>query len=227
MFKHKKFLTGAAITALALGATAATVTAATNPYEKPNQSDITITGEVLARVGDELTLDYGEGVITVEMDDWDWHNEAAWINPGEKITVSGEIDNDLYQIKTIEAETAYVHDRATYYYASDTDEEDRVYWTYTVMNPSNMPEGTWLGLSGTVTEMNGSEFTMDTGYNEVRVETAYLDYNPLDDQGYQQVDTGDRVYVSGLLDKNFFTRNEVDASTLITLTEDAKTSANN
>lgn len=194
---------------------------AANPYAKPNQADITITGDVISQVGDEFTLDYGEGLITVEMDDWDWHNEAAWINPGETVTVRGEIDNDLYQIKTIEADSVYVFDRSTYYYASDTDEEDSAYWTYGYYDPATAPEGTWFGLSGTVTKVTGSEFEMDTGYNKIQVETAYLGYNPLDDVGFQQIDPGDRVYVSGDLDHNFFNKNEIDASSVITLSQDA------
>jgi len=218
MKTHKKILLStAAIAGLTL--VAGGVYAA-NPYAKPNQADITITGDVISQVGDEFTLDYGEGIITVEMDDWDWHNEAAYINPGETVTVRGEIDDDLYQIKTIEADSVYVFERATYYYASDTDEEDSAYWTFSYYDPATAPEGTWFGLSGTVTKVTGSEFTLDTGYNKMQIETAYLGYNPLDDVGYQQVDPGDRVYVTGDLDRNFFTKNEIDANSIITLAQD-------
>lgn len=195
---------------------------AANPYEKPNQADITITGDVISQVGDEFTLDYGDGIITVEMDDWDWYNEAAWINPGETVTVRGEIDDDLYQIKTIEADSVYVFDRATYYYASDTDEEDSAYWTYSYYDPAMAPDGTWFGLAGTVSKVNDSEFTLDTGYNEVKIETSYLNYNPLDDIGFQQIDAGDRVYVTGELDRNFFDKNEIDANSIVTLAQDTR-----
>lgn len=224
MFKTKQhFLSGLSAIALTGGehAMAGSALADVNPYAKPNQADITLSGEVITQVGDELTVDYGDGVITVEMDDWDWHNEAAWIQPGETITVTGEIDDDLYQLKTIEAETVYVIDRSTYYYASDTDEEDAAYWTYATYDPATAPEGTWFGLSGTVNEIDGSEFVLNTGYNMVRVETAYLDYNPLDEEGFQQVETGDRIYVSGTLDDNFFNKNEIDANSIITLKDES------
>lgn len=154
------------------------------------------------------------------MDDWDWHNEAAQIQPGETVTVRGEIDDDLYEARTVEADSVYVVDRATFYYASDTDEEDSAYWGHGFYDPGNAPEGTWFGLTGTVTEIRASEFQLEPGLNRIMVETAHMSYNPLDDTGYQPVGIGDRVYVAGLLDKAFFDEAEVEASTVMTLAQD-------
>ncbi|WP_286829894.1 MULTISPECIES: NirD/YgiW/YdeI family stress tolerance protein [Kordiimonas] len=229
MIFYRRFLATTAMAAC-LGATASgalvfaddhgAMPGAIDPYEKPDQASIVLSGNVVSQVGDSFMLDFGDGLITVEMDDWDWHNEAARINPGETVTVRGEIDKDLYETKTIEASSVYVVDRATYYYASDTDEEDSAYWNYGFYDPKDAPEGTWFGLTGTVEKVKGTEFKLDTGLHQIMVETAHLAYNPLDDTGFQQVDVGDRVYVSGPLDKAFFDEAEVEATSVITLSQD-------
>jgi len=63
------------------------------------------------------------------MDDWDWFDEASRLNAGEKVTVYGRIDDGLYETRTIEADSVYVYERNTYYYANDADEES-YYYTY-------------------------------------------------------------------------------------------------
>ena len=50
-----------------------------------------------------------------------------------------------------------------------------------------------------------------------RVSTEKLGYDPLDDKGFQKIKKGDRVWVSGFWDKNYFEKSEIDADTLITL----------
>lgn len=56
---------------------------------------------------------------------------------------------------------------------------------------------------------------MDAGYS-----------NPVDDIGFQQIDAGDRVYVSGNLDRIFFDDNEIEADSVITLAQDNTKSKN-
>ena len=56
------------------------------------------------------------------------------------------------------------------------------------------------------------EFIVDTGFRKVEVDTDTLAYNPLDDKGFTQIDLGDRVRVSGIVDDEFFDGKEVDAS---------------
>ncbi len=63
---------------------------------------------------ERFRLDYGEGLIAVEMDDWDWYDEANPIKPGDRVNVYGRIDADLHQKRTIEADSVCVFDRNTY-----------------------------------------------------------------------------------------------------------------
>jgi len=61
------------------------------------------------------------------------------------------------------------------------------------------------------------EFTIDTGDSAVTVDVSELSYNPLDDEGYQKVEEGDRVSVIGELDIRYFDLNELTADSVATL----------
>jgi uncharacterized protein YdeI (BOF family) len=232
MKKFKNYVSVMALTAI-IGAASVTGVKASDVVMTANQAsldhtDITITGKVVAREGQNFMLDYGNGQIVVEMDDWDSFNEANMINIGEIVTVRGEIDADFYERRSIEASNVYVFNRSTYYFANDADEEDRMYWGY--QQPAQQPnagyaDGTLFGMSGTVTNINGSEFTLNNGVRSMQIETSYLAYNPLDSEGAQQIKIGDRVYVAGKLDKNFFNESEIEATSVVTLARGARTAS--
>lgn len=190
---------------------------AESPYAKVDESWISLTGDVVDSSFEQFRLDYGEGLITVEMDDWDWYDEADHILPGDRVTVYGRIDDGLYERRTIEADSVYVFDRNTFYYASDADEEDLAFFSSVVI-----PDGAWMSVNGTVKKISGREFVLDTGSGTVRIDTILMPYNPLDDVGLQQVSTGDRVLVTGHLDIDFFEKREIQADTIVTLARDAK-----
>lgn len=61
-------------------------------------------------------------LITVEMDDWDWYAEGAALSEGDRVTVYGFIDDDFYELRSIEASSVYVDDFNTFFYASGLDE---------------------------------------------------------------------------------------------------------
>ena len=98
--------------------------AATNPYLKPDEAWVSISGTAVSPTADSFVLDYGEWVITVEMDDWDWYGDTPAGIDGDKVTVYGQIDDDFFETTTIEASSVYVENRGTYYYASSDDEEE-------------------------------------------------------------------------------------------------------
>jgi len=182
-----------------------------NPKLMPDDSWISISGTAVEAEPNGFVLDYGDGTIWVEMDDWDWYGDGYGILDGDKVTVYGEVDDDLYQQDTIEASSVYVESINSYFYANPADEEDAL---YTVTHPVVVSQVT---LRGTVTSVSGREFTIDTGLQEMTVETIYMSYNPLDDKGYQQIDVGDRVSVSGDIDDTFFGEQELEADSIITL----------
>jgi uncharacterized protein YdeI (BOF family) len=192
---------------------------AADPKTEPVSSTISVTGKVAAVADDQFTLDYGDDIITVEMNNWDFYRNNARIKPGETVAVRGTIDTDWYDKRMIDAASVYVYDRHTYYYPHNAGSQQLGYMDYN-LPPAQPSEGTWYGLSGLVKAINGTELTLDTGVRDVTIETAHLGYNPLDTQGYQQVHIGDTIYVTGVLDHSFFDNSEIEAKSITTLSPD-------
>ncbi len=76
-------------------------------------------------------------------------------------------------------------------------------------------------IQGYVTGISGSTFIVNSEARSVTVETDEMAYNPLDDEGFQKVDIGDRVSVRGEVDENFWGNKELVADTVITLSNES------
>lgn len=200
---------------LALAVAIPTMTWAQDPAAKPDGSWISISGEVTSATDNAFVLDYGEGLITVEMDDWDWYEEGKALIAGDNVTVYGRVDDDLYETATIEASSVYVKNLNTYFYASAADEEDAA---FTIVTTPLVVA--WMDLTGTVTSVEGREFTLDTGNRQIRVDTSSMVYNPMDDEGFQKIKEGDQVKVSGKMDYDLFEKKELMADSIISLAKD-------
>lgn len=193
-----------------------------DPYAKADDSWISISGTVVTPNDDSFTLDYGEGIVQVEMDDWDTYGDAYRLMDDDKVTVYGEIDDDLFELDTIEAGSVYVEDMNTYFYASSADEEGQEYARYfwTMPTPMELNKATVRGTVSSV-DREGRQFTIDTARQQITVETGLIGYNPLDDLGYQQIDRGDRVSATGDFDHDFLEGRVFEAETVITLSDNA------
>jgi uncharacterized protein YdeI (BOF family) len=187
---------------------------AKNPYNAANNSRISLNGTVVTAAATSFELDYGTGIITVEMDGWGWYTRSYPLLPGDQVTVYGRVDNDLYEVATIEAGSVYVKNLNTYFYANDLDEEDVIFYSTTIY------PNTGFQLQGKIVDKNGREFTLDTGSKQIQIDTIQMAYNPLDDKGYQQLEKGDFVQVTGELDVDFFEETEIMAETVTTLRKD-------
>jgi len=203
-----------AVAALLAGVANAETTgeAATSPYAKPNESWISISGIVKAVSANAFVLDYGEGTITVEMDDGDRDADAYQLIHGDKVTVNGRIDDDFFQTTTIEASSVYVEKIGTHFWASAVDEEDRFF----------MPTITPIVVAstfvqGTVTAVRDHEFELDTGTGTLTVNVAGLEHDPLDDAGYPRIRPAARVRDAGPLDETLFEGREMIATSVIKL----------
>jgi uncharacterized protein YdeI (BOF family) len=205
---------------LAIASTLTLAPAATlaseNPYFAADGSWITLSGKVTSTTADTFTLDYGEGLVTVEMDDWDWFEESGVTLPGDKVTVYGEVDDDTFETAKIEASSVYVDSLGTYFYASAADEE-----SVTDFDVAPTVDLGQLVLTGTVTNVDGTEFTIDSGDQKMTVDTTLMAYNPMDDEGYQQIQQGDQVTVTGDIDVDTFENSELMADTIVTLDDDS------
>lgn len=183
--------------------------------DKPDGSWVSLSGVVAEASADAFTLDYGDGMVAVEMDDWDWYGDAYGIIDGDRVIVYGRVDQNTFATDTVEAGSVYVQDLNTYFYANDMDEEDLSYGFTT--SPVLV---TSIDYTGTVTDVDDREFTLDTGRRQITVDTAEMFYNPLDDKGYQKIGEGDFVRVTGELNADLFDDQELEADSVISLVKD-------
>lgn len=203
-----KLITSAATTSLLLSAPTAL---AADPQIAAEDTWVSVSGEVTDVTPSTFDLKYDSGMITVEFDDWDADADAYKLVTGDKVTVTGKIDDGLFEERTIEGSSVYVDSINTYYYASAADEEAFVSVTTPI-------DGVHTVLQGNVTSITeDDEFRMMVGSTLITVETEEMSYNPLDDEGYQKIEVGDRVSVSGEFDEDFFEGLDLVASTIITL----------
>lgn len=175
---------------------------------------LSLTGEVVSVSGDRFTLDYGANDIIVEMDDFDVYDENLLI-AGDQVTVTGAVDTDFVDSKTLEASSVYVDSLNEFFYASSADEEDGY---YSFAANDYWDGGEWVSMTGEVMSIDGKQFTLDAGIGEYIVDTDRLGYNPLDDEGAEQIDIGERVVVSGEFDGfDLFSDEEIEAEAVTTL----------
>lgn len=213
--KTTRLRTGTVVLAASLLTTAGAMAATPDPYAGPDQAWISISGTVDSVTPDAFLLDYGDGMITVEMDDGDRDADGYKLLQGDKVTVNGRIDDDFYQTTTIEASSVYVEKLGTYFFASAMDEEAPYHWhVYTVP----VIEGNTI-VQGTVSSVGEGEFMVSSGPMGVEVEIDQMPYNPLDETGYQKIEAGDIVRVSGKMDSQVINGRVLKASAIVTLAD--------
>lgn len=177
-----------------------------------DRSRINLTGTVVSTTPNSFVLDYGSDTVTVEMDDWDWFREGKALAAGDSVVVRGRVDDDLWQAKRIEADSVYVRNLNTHFFASAADEED--FGTSIVYVPPNPTPGS-SDSTGFVTAVEGQEFTIGSGTAAIRVDSSSLAANKK-----PQVKIGDRVYVWGDLDLDPQERTEIMAKGIVLLAKD-------
>jgi uncharacterized protein YdeI (BOF family) len=202
--------------AIALAVAGSAWAGESNPYLQPDGSWITISGSVDSVQPDRFTLDYGDGSIIVEMDDGDRDADAYKLLKGDKVTVSGRIDDDFFELTTIEAGSVYVENLGTTFLASSLDEESRGLAESNLWPPVAISHTL---VSGTVTEVNVHDFVLDTENRMLRVDVSDMAFDPLDDEGYLKIDVGDRVKVFGQIDARLFEGHELEADTIVELSQ--------
>ena len=178
------------------------------PKSYPDYTWLNIDGTVDSVGPNMFVLDYGEGNITVEMDDVDRDADAYVLEKGNKVRVSGMVDNDLYENATIEASSVYVENLGTTFYTDAMKEED----SYLAGNlPVVVSRGT---VQGRITIVADDSFTLDSGDRQLTVKVNTMPYDPLDKVGYQQLEVGDYVSVGGAIQRGFFDHKILKATSI-------------
>ena len=218
--RYSKTALASAVAAICLSASGLAqedASAKPDPMAQPDDTWISLTGTVTSTTADSFIMDYGDGLITVEMDDWDTFGDAWPLADGDQVTVYGDVDKGLYETATIEAGSVYVQDLNTFFYASAADEEGD-YGEWVVDINAVVGDVTYIGTVETVIP-DANTFTIDTGVTELTVDTSALPYNPLDDEGFQQIDVGDRVSVEAEIDADFIGDQDLLAESIVTLSD--------
>lgn len=205
-------------TTLALSTLAMSISVAAQNFEsKPDQTWISVSGTAIETNPSSFMLDYGDGQIMVEMDDWEWFEEEGHgLIDGDKVTVYGEVDDDFAENAKIEASSVYLEDLDTYFYANAADEETGE--PNKSLNVIAMDTTSLVDLNGTVSSVNNveEEFTIDNGIQKWTIDVSSMHYNPLDKMGFQQIEKGDYVSVSGEFSNNLVESLEIEAERVTT-----------
>lgn len=189
------------------------------PYLHPDNSWISLRGTVVEVDEQSFTLDYGRNTVEVEMDNWNWFTATGEALEGDRVIVYGEIDADTFEQSTIEASSLYVESMGTYFYEASVAGKKGIQAVET-MPQTPMDVGDTV-VTGTVTSTGASEFTLNSGSKKITVDTSAMIYNPLDDKGYQQIDKGAQVTVTGVMESDLMQTRQLVADSVITLTENS------
>ncbi|ANK82593.1 MAG: hypothetical protein TEF_18665 [Rhizobiales bacterium NRL2] len=180
---------------------------------------ISLTGTVESVEDDDFVLVYPGGGIAVEMDEHEVDAEN-WLRVGDRVTVSGEVDEDFYDRRSIEADSVYVPRLNEYFYADREDglRHDRAVGAHTAAGLDRIATASddeFLSVTGRVVAISGNELMVDVGGRTVNVDGGDLDRPAID----EDVDVGDLVSVSGEMDAAglFNTEPDIDADSITVL----------
>lgn len=216
MTARKHMMHGAALAVLALGGLALAAPQAQAQQQSDEQAVaqaeegnwVLLGGKVHSVDEKSFVLDYGDGQITVEMGSYGWYN-AQSLQKGDKVTVSGVMDDDLFDRRTLEASAVYVERMDTYFLASAVDRDEGI---YSYPGATFMSDERWVAISGTVGSMEDDEMTLDIGFQSIEVETDDLVGGP-------DLSEGDRVIVYGEMEDDLFEDAELEAEQVVRLSQ--------
>ena len=176
-----------------------------------------LDGIVTDAYPDYFILNEGDKKTIVEMDDSDWYKEGAKILKGDNVVVHGRVDHDFLEKRKIEASSVFVKGIDTYFFASSEDDEPDPFIRSFYYEVKDLPDGLMVEFSGNIEAVDGREFVLNTGLQRINVDTADMNYDPLDNFGFPALKTGDKIKVYGRVDDSLFSEKEIDASYIITL----------
>lgn len=182
-----------------------------------DESRVMLNGIITEVRNDEFDLNYGEGVITVELDEWGWDDSnMAYLRSGDEVTVNGVIDDDLFEGREVKADNLYLNREFVYL---TPEKQSNAARNNRNVNMDALEDGSYITMTGVVVEQDGAEFTLRGNGQNLRVNTEDLGYNPFDEDGLQRVQQGDRIQVYGAIDDGFFETRELEADRIISLSQ--------
>tara|TARA_B100001971_G_scaffold215192_1_gene259863 strand:+ start:115846 stop:116505 length:660 start_codon:yes stop_codon:yes gene_type:complete len=174
-------------------------------------------GKVISRSGENILVmpKNSKKQIIVEVDDEVKEHDSYNLMPGDDVRITGFVDQDALEKFKVEASTVYVKNINSFIFVSGVDEEGAPLKDTDLIFQSTIPGRSQSTLNGKVTKIGTDFFVVDTGLRKVKVLLSQISYDPLDDVGFTQIDIGDKVLVSGILNKNDFINDRLIASYII------------
>lgn len=156
---------------------------------------VVLTGVIEEIDDDEFILNYGPDTIEVELDDWGWDaaDTSRSLQVGDRVMVSGEIDDDWFDDRELEADNLYVLHTFTYHVSADENPAFR-----RAERSGVRGDATFVSVRGEVTGIDGESLTVASGGRSIEVDASTMETPPVGPKtGERRIDVGDRVYVYG------------------------------
>lgn len=198
--------------AIALGSTVSSAQSedSSNMLENIKEdTSITLSGAVVEAREDEFDLVVGGQTLTVEVEDDIRDGGAYTLLPGDRVTVAGRVDDDLFEGKELKANALHI-DKLDTTFIIDEDYADK----HGMVFGQNL--GDYITVAGHVTTVHpdDGEFRIHADIGDFTVEVDELDDNPLDDEGYMKISAGDSVLIDGKVDDDWLEGREIVASSI-------------
>lgn len=178
---------------------------------------IRVSGRATEAGPDNFMLDYEGGKAFVEIANPDWHFDNTEILDGDHVTVFGKVDNETYEATSIKAQSVYVEDLETYLFGDPpSGEGDNL-----DMKPNTPASVGDVSITGTIKSIEDKTLMLEFGNQLMEVDISRLDYNPLDERGFQQLKQGDVVTVVGDMKKSSLEERKLSADSVITMSGEA------
>lgn len=231
------FAIGLSVNGAVLAQNNTATSSATPITNMEDASPVVLTGTVGEIRDDEFDLRYRGNMITVELDRFGWNaDEAAeLLRSGESVTISGYIDDDLFEGREIKAYNVRLNDRDLYYYTtsmipvydysySNQDRNNRSANSQSANQRANntLSDGAYVTMTGTVSGISGDEFTLTGNNRSMTVDVSDLGYEPFSEDRYQRIQNGDRVYIYGQITDEFFDSKEIVASRMTKIMDNTR-----
>lgn len=207
---NKKLLSMTIATVVAAGSASSAALAQSenhmlNSYE--DDTSITLSGTVVEARSDEFDMLVNDDTITIEVEEQFRDGGAFSLLTGDAVTVTGRVDDDLFEGKELKANALYI-DKLGATFILDEDYVER----HGMVAGRNLTG--FIEVAGNVTNVSddAEEFRIHTGVGDFTVEVDELDSNPIDSEGVTRIRPGDWVSVLGEVDSDWLEGREIVAS---------------
>ncbi|NKI34751.1 hypothetical protein HFP89_06190 [Wenzhouxiangella sp. XN79A] len=171
-------------------------------------TSITLSGTIVEEREDEFDLMVGAETVTVDIEDDIRDGGAYTLLPGDRVTVTGQVEDHFFQGRELEATAMHI-DKIGTTFILDEDYADK----YGMVSGRMMDD--YVQVSGVVKSVDDDEFRIHTrAGGDFTVEVDELADNPLDDDGYMKIRVGDSVNVFGEIDDDWIEGREIVASSV-------------